>query len=58
METMRKVNVKFVSVRGVLKPGYVTAILGGSGAGKSSLMTAIAYRTARELIELNNIYNS
>ncbi|XP_011300536.1 protein scarlet isoform X2 [Fopius arisanus] len=34
------------NVRGVLKPGDLTAILGGSGAGKSSLMTALAYRTA------------
>lgn len=33
------------SVRGVVRPGELTAILGGSGAGKSSLMTALAFRT-------------
>ncbi|XP_015116893.1 protein scarlet [Diachasma alloeum] len=38
------------NVRGVLKPGDLTAILGGSGAGKSSLMTALAYRTAPGVI--------
>lgn len=32
-----------------MKPGDLTAILGGSGAGKSSLMTALAYRTSRKL---------
>ncbi|XP_034944954.1 protein scarlet-like [Chelonus insularis] len=33
------------NVRGIVKPGDLTAILGGSGAGKSSLMTALAFRT-------------
>ncbi|XP_033221030.1 ABC transporter G family member 3-like [Belonocnema kinseyi] len=33
------------NVRGALKPGDLTAILGGSGSGKSSLMTALAFRT-------------
>ncbi|XP_018317100.1 protein scarlet [Mycetomoellerius zeteki] len=32
------------NVRGVIRPGELTAILGGSGAGKSSLMTALAFR--------------
>ncbi|XP_074102486.1 protein scarlet-like [Cotesia typhae] len=38
------------NVRGIVKPGDLTAILGGSGAGKSSLMTALAYRTAPGII--------
>lgn len=32
-------------MRGVAKSGDVTAIVGASGAGKSSLMTALAFRT-------------
>ncbi|XP_057325993.1 protein scarlet [Microplitis mediator] len=38
------------NVRGIVKPGNLIAILGGSGAGKSSLMTALAYRTAPGII--------
>ncbi|XP_044009631.1 protein scarlet-like isoform X1 [Aphidius gifuensis] len=38
------------NVRGVVKPGDLTAILGGSGAGKSSLMTALAFRPAPGMI--------
>lgn len=33
------------NVRGAIKSGELTAILGGSGAGKSSLMTSLAFRT-------------
>lgn len=33
------------NVCGTSKPGDLTAILGASGAGKSSLMTALAFRT-------------
>ncbi|KAK0160938.1 hypothetical protein PV328_008290 [Microctonus aethiopoides] len=38
------------NVRGVVKAGDLTAILGGSGAGKSSLMAALAYRTSPGVI--------
>ncbi|XP_020285097.1 protein scarlet [Pseudomyrmex gracilis] len=38
------------SVRGVVRPGELTAILGGSGAGKSSLMTALAFRTGSGIV--------
>ncbi|XP_046741059.1 ABC multidrug transporter H-like [Diprion similis] len=33
------------NVRGAVKSGTLVAIMGGSGAGKSSLMTALAYRS-------------
>ncbi|XP_014478933.1 PREDICTED: ABC transporter G family member 3-like [Dinoponera quadriceps] len=38
------------SARGVVRPGELTAILGGSGAGKSSLMTALAFRTGPGIV--------
>ncbi|EFN66384.1 Protein scarlet [Camponotus floridanus] len=38
------------NVRGVVRPGELTAILGGSGAGKSSLMTALAFRTESDIV--------
>ncbi|XP_076242450.1 protein scarlet-like isoform X7 [Calliopsis andreniformis] len=38
------------NVRGVAKPGHLTAIIGASGAGKSSLMTALAFRTGPEVL--------
>ncbi|GAB1859723.1 Protein scarlet isoform X1 [Camponotus japonicus] len=38
------------NVRGVVRPGELTAILGGSGAGKSSLMTALAFRTGSDVV--------
>ncbi|XP_043270410.1 pleiotropic drug resistance protein TUR2-like [Venturia canescens] len=38
------------NVRGAVRPGDLTAILGGSGAGKSSLMTALALRTGPGII--------
>ncbi|XP_076634762.1 ABC transporter G family member 3 [Colletes latitarsis] len=38
------------NVRGAAKPGDLTAIIGASGAGKSSLMTALAFRTGPELL--------
>ncbi|XP_076242451.1 protein scarlet-like isoform X8 [Calliopsis andreniformis] len=40
------------NVRGVAKPGHLTAIIGASGAGKSSLMTALAFRTGRKYARL------
>ncbi|XP_076166932.1 protein scarlet-like isoform X3 [Ptiloglossa arizonensis] len=38
------------NVRGAAKPGDLTAIIGASGAGKSSLMTALAFRNGPELL--------
>lgn len=38
------------NVRGVVKPGNLTAILGGSGSGKTSLMTALAFRTGPGIV--------
>ncbi|XP_053998042.1 protein scarlet isoform X1 [Hylaeus anthracinus] len=38
------------NVRGAARPGDLTAIIGASGAGKSSLMTALAFRTGPELL--------
>ncbi|XP_046816693.1 protein scarlet isoform X2 [Vespa crabro] len=38
------------NVRGVIKPGDLTAILGGSGSGKTSLMTALALRTGPGIV--------
>ncbi|XP_048504896.1 protein scarlet isoform X2 [Athalia rosae] len=34
-----------MAIRGAVKPGNLVAIMGGSGAGKSSLMAALACRT-------------
>ncbi|XP_011877516.1 PREDICTED: protein scarlet isoform X1 [Vollenhovia emeryi] len=45
-QSRRTVSKQLInSARGVVRPGELTAILGGSGAGKSSLMTALAFRT-------------
>ncbi|XP_014609041.1 PREDICTED: protein scarlet [Polistes canadensis] len=38
------------NVRGVIKPGNLTAILGSSGSGKTSLMTALALRTGPGIV--------
>ncbi|KZC05435.1 Protein scarlet [Dufourea novaeangliae] len=38
------------NVRGAANPGNLTAIIGSSGAGKSSLMTALAFRNGPELL--------
>ncbi|XP_033315643.1 protein scarlet [Bombus bifarius] len=38
------------NVKGAAKPGDLTAIIGASGAGKSSLMAALAFRTGPELL--------
>ena len=38
------------NVRGAAKPGDLTAIIGASGAGKSSLMTTLAFRTGPQLL--------
>ncbi|XP_024945590.1 protein SNQ2-like [Cephus cinctus] len=43
------------NVRGAVKSGNLTAILGGSGAGKTSLMTALAFRTAPGIIAHGDI---
>ncbi|XP_026668551.1 ABC transporter G family member 3-like [Ceratina calcarata] len=43
------------NVRGVAKPNDLTAIIGASGAGKSSLMTALAFRTGPELLVKGDI---
>ncbi|XP_025155342.1 protein scarlet isoform X2 [Harpegnathos saltator] len=44
------------SVRGVVLPGELTAILGGSGAGKSSLMTTLAFRTGPGIVVHGDVY--
>ncbi|CAK9798574.1 Protein scarlet [Anthophora quadrimaculata] len=47
----RNVSGKLIdNVRGVAKSGDLTAIIGASGAGKSSLMAALAFRTGPELL--------
>ncbi|XP_031835367.2 protein scarlet isoform X1 [Nomia melanderi] len=47
----RNVSKQLVNnVRGAAKPGDLTAIIGASGAGKSSLMTALAFRNGPELL--------
>ncbi|EZA53359.1 Protein scarlet [Ooceraea biroi] len=46
--TIRKQLIN--NVRGVVRPGELTAILGGSGAGKSSLMTALAFHTGSGVV--------
>ncbi|XP_078047226.1 protein scarlet-like isoform X2 [Augochlora pura] len=38
------------NARGTAKPGDLTAIIGSSGAGKSSLMTALAFRNGPEAL--------
>ncbi|XP_036147912.1 protein scarlet isoform X2 [Monomorium pharaonis] len=44
-QNQRTISKQLINnVRGVVRPGEITAILGGSGAGKSSLMTALAFR--------------
>ncbi|CAL7940896.1 unnamed protein product [Xylocopa violacea] len=43
------------NVRGVAKPGDLTAIIGASGAGKSSLMAALAFRTGPEILVSGDI---
>ncbi|KAJ8686380.1 hypothetical protein QAD02_022174 [Eretmocerus hayati] len=45
LDLRRKVCKQVVTnVRGAVQPGELTGILGGSGSGKSSLMTALAFR--------------
>ncbi|KAM0733915.1 Protein scarlet [Formica fusca] len=47
----RTISKQLISnVRGIVRPGELTAILGGSGAGKSSLMTALACRTGSDVV--------
>ncbi|XP_012134592.1 protein scarlet [Megachile rotundata] len=43
------------NVRGVAKAGDLTAIIGSSGAGKSSLMAALAFRTGPEFFVRGDI---
>ncbi|KAL6257473.1 hypothetical protein P5V15_011043 [Pogonomyrmex californicus] len=43
-------------VRGFARPGELTAILGGSGAGKSSLMTALAFRTESGVVMHGDVH--
>ncbi|XP_024867190.1 protein scarlet isoform X1 [Temnothorax curvispinosus] len=50
-QNRRTVSKQLINnVRGVVRPGELTAILGGSGAGKSSLMTALAFRAESGIV--------
>uniref|UniRef100_A0ABD2WKQ0 ABC transporter domain-containing protein n=1 Tax=Trichogramma kaykai TaxID=54128 RepID=A0ABD2WKQ0_9HYME len=46
IDSKRKIRKRIVnSAKGIAVPGEMTVILGGSGSGKSSLMSAIAFRS-------------
>ncbi|XP_023290570.1 protein scarlet isoform X2 [Orussus abietinus] len=49
-------NQLIKNVRGAVQPGDLTAILGGSGAGKTSLMEALAFRTSPGVIVHGDVY--